>query len=947
MFFKLNTTLSIVILICGIALSGRAQTTAFSYQGRLVEMGNPVTGNRLFRFTLYDQNGAAIAGATVEQTLTVTDGVFATSLDFGSAAFPGATRTLETAVKINAGDAYTVLSPRQAILTTPYAIKSKEAMNAAQLGGVDAARFVQSDAGGSVAITGGLTVAGTFSLDTVNAQTQYNLGGQRVLAANNGLSNLVLGHTAGNPGTGQRNTFVGSFAGTVNTGNFNSFFGTQSGNFNTTGSFNSFFGVQSGISNTTGGNNSFFGITAGGNNSTGMRNTIVGANAGRGAINCFGYPCPDPLTGSDNSFFGEQAGRSNTTGFENSFFGQGAGQQNTEGRLNTFFGTRAGIANTIGRTNAFFGWNSGGSNVDGSFNAFFGTFAGNGNTSGTDNAIFGDGAGSANSTGGGNSIFGSDAGRGCNLGYKVACTTPTTGSDNSFFGHNAGRSNVTGGNSFFGASAGLANTSGNGNAFFGFSTGLSNTIGANNTFIGETAGVSNVAGNANTFVGKNAGSNNTASDNSFFGRAAGGNNTTGTNNSSFGLNAGLGNTTGSDNTVIGARSNVGANNLINATVIGANALVSQSNALILGNNANVGIGTSTPASKLTVVGLIETTTGGVKFPDGTIQTTAGGGGGGNSILNQTTQQAGANFNIGGTGTANIFSAVTQYNIGSSKVLSAPGNSSLWIGKGAGSTPPIPGNSDDDNTFVGSFTGANNAGCCNAFFGSSSGSANTTGSSNTFLGYLVGASNTEGNNNTFIGAGNNLNNTGFNNTFIGRSAGVSNTAGNNNTALGTGANVGANNLTFATAIGANAVVSASNTIVLGRTSDTVNIPGNLVVTGVFSNPSDARLKTGIVNLRYGLSEVMRLRPVTWAWKNDSINSTRLGLIAQEVQPVLPELIVQGTDKDRLLSMNYLGLIPVLVKGIQEQQQQIEQQRKQIESLTKIVCAINSKADICRQ
>src|SRR5690349_21839883 len=116
----------LIFILCLVIFGGTvfAQATAFSYQGRLTESGSPVSGTRYFRFTLYDESGAAIPGASVEQTLTVTNGVFNTSIDFGAAAFPGANRSLEIAVKINPGEAYTILNPRQEMLTAPYSIKS-------------------------------------------------------------------------------------------------------------------------------------------------------------------------------------------------------------------------------------------------------------------------------------------------------------------------------------------------------------------------------------------------------------------------------------------------------------------------------------------------------------------------------------------------------------------------------------------------------------------------------------------------------------------------------------------------------------------------------------------------------------------------------------------------------------------------------------------------------
>jgi len=60
--------------------------------------------------------------------------------------------------------------------------------------------------------------------------------------------------------------------------------------------------------------------------------------------------------------------------------------------------------------------------------------------------------------------------------------------------------------------------------------------------------------------------------------------------------------------------------------------------------------------------------------------------------------------------------------------------------------------------------------------------------------------------------------------------------------------------------------------------------------------DARLKQGIMNLGYGLSDVMRLRPVTYKWKEGGDARTHLGLIAQEVEQIIPEAIEKGITQD---------------------------------------------------
>jgi hypothetical protein len=158
-------------------------------------------------------------------------------------------------------------------------------------------------------------------------------------------------------------------------------------------------------------------------------------------------------------------------------------------------------------------------------------------------------------------------------------------------------------NVFLGFSAGAANTSGSLNSFFGQTAGEKNTIGASNSFFGKSAGFNNTEGSLNSYFGEGAGGlGSKGSENSFFGEGAGFN-ATGSSNSFFGRSTGQSNTSGNKVTLIGYHADVTtAFPLTNATAIGADAIVSLSNSVVLGNNANVGIGTTAPEKHLHIMG---------------------------------------------------------------------------------------------------------------------------------------------------------------------------------------------------------------------------------------------------------------------------------------------------------------------------------------------------------
>jgi hypothetical protein len=118
--------------------------------------------------------------------------------------------------------------------------------------------------------------------------------------------------------------------------------------------------------------------------------------------------------------------------------------------------------------------------------------------------------------------------------------------------------------------------------------------------------------------------------------------------------------------------------------------------------------------------------------------------------------------------------------------------------------------------------------------------------------------------------------------------------------------------------------------------------NIFATSGVVSTSDARDKTNIRPLDRGLAELMRLKPVRYQWKDRPEEGDKLGLIAQDLQQVLPETVFSkewttredGTREQvpaQRLGVYYSDLIPVLIKAIQEQQHLIEDLQARIHTL----------------
>ena len=176
-----------------LAFAGRAQTTAFTYQGLLSSSNAPANGLYDFRFRLTDVGDTPVTAPLTNSPTGVTNGSFIVTLNFGSAIFDGSDRWLEIGVR-GYGDtnAYTALAPLQQITSTPYAIRALNAANA-------------SNAVSLIAPLQGTNISGIVPATSLPPNVAF-LNSNQTFTASNTFSGVV---TANN----SANAFSGAFTG--------------------------------------------------------------------------------------------------------------------------------------------------------------------------------------------------------------------------------------------------------------------------------------------------------------------------------------------------------------------------------------------------------------------------------------------------------------------------------------------------------------------------------------------------------------------------------------------------------------------------------------------------------------------------------------------------------------------------------------------------------------
>jgi len=188
---KTRFTVQLLAALLGVASTAQltAQTNAFTYQGQLRFNGHPAVGNYDLVFSLHDagSGGNQVGASSTNTAVTVSNGLFTVTLDFGPSVFDGGNRWLGIGVRSNTVGSFTALNPRQSITPTPYAMLAGKVMNgaitASQLatGAIGSTALADSIALGDTSTIGQLdvyrTVAGTPAISLYGNGSQISTFG--------------------------------------------------------------------------------------------------------------------------------------------------------------------------------------------------------------------------------------------------------------------------------------------------------------------------------------------------------------------------------------------------------------------------------------------------------------------------------------------------------------------------------------------------------------------------------------------------------------------------------------------------------------------------------------------------------------------------------------------------------------------------------------------------
>jgi hypothetical protein len=393
-----------------------------------------------------------------------------------------------------------------------------------------------------------------------------------------------------------------------------------------------------------------------------------------------------------------------------------------------------------------------------------------------------------------------------------------------------------------------------------------------NYFIGHEAGSNISTGLYNSFIGYQAGySTDEGNNNVFIGNKVGFSNTSGYNNTFIGVDAGYANTSGYRNTFIGTQAGYQNTSGAANVAIGSYTLFGNTT-----GNGNVAIGSSVLSSN---------TSGTVNVAIGDI-----------TMMNNT------------TGTGNV----------------AAGSGALYSNTEGTENIAIGINSLFSNT-----TGRFNVAAGRYVLNS-----NTTGEANVALGDRSLYLNSAGSSNVAIGRQAGYNSLGYHNVFIGDMAGYEET-GSYKLYIAT-------SLTEPTRPLIGGSFSPTPMVGINKMPETytLEVNGTIWANGATISAgsttwSDARFKMNITPIGNALSDVLQLQGVYFDWNVNDFpdynfpDGQQLGVIAQDVEKNLPQLVYTGPDGYK--SVAYEKLVPVLIEAIREQQQQIESDKTEIQIL----------------